>query len=69
LESTGIGIAAGIAGALGGAIASSSLGFKGVFVLVSIFGLLASSTLFLIRKQIFLKDHFAPRIPPSEKPF
>ncbi len=69
LESTGIGLAAGIAGALGGAIASSSLGFKGVFVLVSIFGLLSSSTLFLIRKQIFLKDHFAPRVPPSEKPF
>jgi hypothetical protein len=69
LESTGIGIAAGIAGALGGAIASSSLGFKGVFVLVSIFGLLSSSTLFLIRNQIFLKDHFAPRVPPSEKPF
>lgn len=69
LESTGIGIAAGIAGALGGAIASSSFGFKGVFVLVSFFGLIASSTLFFIRPNIFLKDHFAPRIPPSEKPF
>lgn len=69
LESTGIGIAAGIAGALGGAIASSTLGFKGVFALVSIFGLIASSTLFLIRPNIFLKDHFTPRVPPSEKPF
>lgn len=68
LESTGIGIAAGIAGALGGILASI-LGFKAVFVFVSIFGLMASTTLLLIRKNIFLKDHFAPRVPPSEKPF
>ena len=68
LESTGIGIAAGIAGALGGILASI-LGFKVVFVLVSVFGLIASTTLFFIRPSIFLKDHFAPRIPPSEKPF
>ncbi len=68
LESTGIGIAAGIAGALGGILASI-LGFKGVFVLVSIFGLIASTVLLLIRPNIFLKDHFTPRVPPSEKPF
>lgn len=68
MESTGIGIAAGIAGASGG-IMASFFGFKAVFVLVSVFGILSSSILLLIRNQIFLKDHFAPRIPPSEKPF
>lgn len=69
LDSTGVGFAAGIAGALGGVIASTHFGFKGVFLLVSIFGTLSSSTLLLIRKNIFLKDHFTPRLPPSEKPF
>ncbi|MBI2038575.1 MAG: MFS transporter [Candidatus Nealsonbacteria bacterium] len=68
MESTGIGFAAGLAGAVGGILASA-VGFKIVFVLVSIFGLLSSSALLLIRKNIFLKDGFAPRIPPSEKPF
>jgi len=68
LESTGIGFAAGLAGAFGGLIASA-LGFKAVFVLVSMFGLLSSAALLLIRKNIFLKDHFIPRVPPSEKPF
>lgn len=68
MESTGIGLAAGLAGAFGGLIASW-LGFKLVFVLVSIFGLASSSVLLLIRHKIFLKDGFAPRLPPSEKPF
>jgi predicted MFS family arabinose efflux permease len=68
LESTGIGLAAGIAGAFGGVLASL-LGFKIVFILVSIFGTTSSSVLLSIRHQIFLKDHFAPRVPPSEKPF
>lgn len=68
IESTGIGFAAGLAGAFGGVIASI-LGFKAVFVLVSFFGIIASSTLLLIHNQIFLKDHFTPRVPPSEKPF
>jgi len=68
LESTGIGFAAGFAGAFGGLIASA-LGFKAVFVLVSMFGLLSSAALLLIKKNIFLKDHFTPRLPPNEKPF
>ena len=68
MESTGIGFAAGIAGASGGIIASI-LGFKAIFVLVSTFGILSSLALLLIRKNIFLKDHFTPRVPPSEKPF
>lgn len=68
LESTGIGFAAGIAGAAGAWLASI-FGFQIVFILVSAFGLLASSSLLLIRKNIFLKNGFAPRVPPSEKPF
>jgi len=68
IESTGIGFAAGLAGAIGAYLASV-FGFKIVFVLVSIFGLMSSSLLILIRHQIFIKDHFAPRVPPSEKPF
>ena len=68
LESTGIGFAAGFAAAFGG-ILTAILGFKAVFLLVSIFGLSASSVLLLIRHQLFPRDHFAPRIPPSEKPF
>jgi MFS family permease len=68
LESTGIGFAAGFAGAFGGFLASN-LGFSSVFVLVSVFGLISSSTLLLIRKQISSKDGFTPRLPPAEKPF
>jgi len=68
IESTTIGFAAGFAAAFGGVIASI-LGFKSLFVLVSIFGLISSSTLLLIRHQIFPKSHFIPRVPPKEKPF
>ena len=68
IESTGIGFAAAFAGALGGILATL-FGFKIVFILVSFFGLISSSLLLLIKNQIFPKDHFKPRIPPSEKPF
>jgi len=68
IESTAIGFAFGFAAAFGGVMATI-LGFKIVFVLVSTFGLTASSVLLLIRNQIFPKDHFASKLPPSEKPF
>ena len=68
MESTGIGFAAGLAGAIGAWLASV-FSFKIVFILVSLFGLASSSTLLLIRHSLFLKNHFAPRLPPSEKPF
>jgi len=68
IESTSVGLAFGFAGALGGIIASI-LGFKIVFILVSIFGVASSFVLLLIRNQIFTKNYFAPRLPPSEKPF
>lgn len=68
LESTGIGLASGLAGAFGGMLATL-MGFQAVFVLVSFFGLISSSVLFFIRHKLFLRDHFVPRLPPNEKPF
>jgi len=68
LESTGIGFAAGMSGAFGGILATA-VGFKTVFILASIFGLTSSSLLFLIRPKLFARDHFKPRVPPTEKPF
>jgi hypothetical protein len=70
IESTGIGLAAGISGALGGLMATM-LGFKAVFVVVSFFGLLAATTLFLARKNLYSKNHFSsglPVVPSNEKP-
>jgi hypothetical protein len=68
IESTAIGFAAAFAAAFGGVLATI-LGFRTVFVLVSIFGLISSSILLFIRNQIFPRDHFLPKVPPSEKPF
>lgn len=67
LESTGIGFAAGFAGAIG-AWAVGSFGFQIVFILVSLFGLLSASALLTIRHSIFPRDHFKPLMPPLEKP-
>jgi MFS family permease len=68
IESTAIGFAAAFAAAFGGVLATI-LGFRTVFVLVSMFGLISSSVLLLIRHQILPRDHFPPRVPPREKPF
>lgn len=53
LDSTGIGLGAGLAGALGGFLAMK-FGFSSVFVLVSLFGLVSASVLVSIRRRIFL---------------
>ena len=68
LESTAIGLAAGLAGAFGGILAAA-LGFRIVFILVTIAGLASSFLLLAIKDQIFLKDHFLPKTPAKEKPF
>ena len=68
MESTGIGFAAGFAGASGAWLAAV-FGFEIVFLLVALFGILSSSLLLIVRHSIFVKDGFAPRVPPSEKPF
>lgn len=68
IESTSIGFAAGFAAAFGG-ILTTFLGFRAVFVLVSLAGLISSSVLLLARDQLFVRDHFPPKLPPREKPF
>lgn len=68
IESTGIGFAFGFAAAFGGILASF-LGFQAVFVLVSFLGLVSSSLLLFIKPHLYYKDHFAPVVPPNEKPF
>ena len=66
IESTGIGLGAGLAAALGG-ILVTAFGFDFVFILVALFGLLATTTLFGIRRDLFLHNHFAPAVPLQEK--
>lgn len=66
IESTSLGLAAGFAAALGG-ILTSILGFRSVFILVAILGLLSSSTLLLLRNKIFPRDHSVPSLPPKDK--
>lgn len=67
IQSTGIGLAAAFAAAFGGILAAF-LGFKAVFILVSLFGLTSSSLLLLIRDQLFDEKDFEPKAPPKEKP-
>jgi MFS family permease len=67
IESTGIGIAASFAGA-GGGILAAAFGFKLVFLLLGVFGILSSSALLFIKPHLFHKDHFAFKIPPIDKP-
>lgn len=68
IQSTAIGLAAGFAAAFGGILATT-LGFKVVFILVSIFGLIASSFLFFIRNRILPKEKETRLIIPPTKMF
>lgn len=68
IESTVIGLAFAFSAAFGGVIATI-LGFKIVFVLVSLFGLISTLILSSIQKQLFPQDHFISRFPPKEKSF
>ncbi len=68
IESTGLGFAAGISGAIGGLLVTV-LNFKFAFVLMSLFGLLASTVLLSIRKNLYPRSHFIPTVPANEKPF
>lgn len=69
IESTGLGIAAGFSAAFG-AILAGFLGFKIVFLLVSAFGILSASNLFLMKKAL-LSSHGHSDLPilPKENPF
>jgi len=66
-DSTGIGFAAAFAAAFGGMIAAS-LGFRAVFILITVFGLFSTLILLSIRDQLVLAKPFKPKLPPSEKP-
>ncbi len=67
-ESTGIGIAFGFAAAFGGFLATI-LGFKVLFILVSVLGLASTFILLAIRKHLFQENHFIPTVPPKEELF
>jgi predicted MFS family arabinose efflux permease len=67
IDSTGIGLAAAFAAAFGGMIAAF-LGFKVLFILISIFGLSSTFVLFSIRNQLLTKKPLEPKLPPAEKP-
>ena len=67
MESTFLGIGAGIAGGMGGIIASV-YGFGAVFVCVSSFNIISVIFLFLIKNDISLKNKGTIRIKPI-KPF
>ena len=54
-ESSSLGLGVGIAGIIGGFVAKSS-GFAPLFILVSVFGILGSFLLLVIRKDISPKD-------------
>jgi hypothetical protein len=68
LRSTGLGFSSGIAGAVGG-IMVAFFGFKIIFVLVSIFTIISSVLLLMIRKDIAPHDKVLPRVPRSRLPF
>jgi MFS family permease len=65
IQSTAVGFAFAFAAAFGGIIASF-LGFKVVFFLVSLFGLIASTFLLVIRNQLFKKEHAKANIPQKK---
>lgn len=68
IESTGIGFAAGLSGALGGLLVTF-FNFKIVFVLMSLFGLFSTTFLLPIWRNLYPRSHFVPTVPPNEKPF
>jgi len=68
LESTFLGIAAGVTGAIGGLIAAL-FGFSVVFILVSFFNMISVFLLLSIKNNIFPTDHRFPRVPPIKPGF
>lgn len=66
IHSTSFGFAAGLAAAFGGIIATF-LGFKAIFILVSLLGLGSAFCVWLIRNRIFPTDRSLPTVPPVEE--
>lgn len=68
VESTSLGFAAGITGAVGG-IMVASFGFAIIFILVGGFTIFSASLLLLIHKEIAPRDHIPFRVPPFRHHF
>lgn len=68
MRSTFLGLATGIAGAIGGIIVAV-FGFEIVFILVGVITMLSVLILFIIYKELSPRDHFFPRVPPIKSPF
>lgn len=68
LESTGLGMGAGIAGAVGGILAAT-FGFKIVFILVGSLTILSSILLLFIYREIAPREKIQPPVPPFRTPF
>jgi len=66
MDSTFLGIGAGITGAIGG-ITVAFFGFKIVFVLVGTLYIVSSLLLLLIHKEILPRDHIFPKYFPFQK--
>ena len=66
IESTALGFAAGLAAAFGGILAGT-VGFKVVFLIVCVFGLLSSFLLLLIRNHVSSPKRVSQPLPPKEK--
>ncbi|MFH1462693.1 MAG: MFS transporter [bacterium] len=64
LDSSALGIGAGIAGIIGGTIAKT-FGFVPLFVGVSVFGIISSLIIFLIKKDLLPKE----KVYPMPKPY
>ncbi len=60
MDSTAFGLAAGFFAAFGGILATL-LGFRVIFILVTLFGTCSSLLLLLIRKEIFPREFFVPK--------
>ncbi len=67
LRSTSLGFAAGIAGAVGGILASI-FGFQIVFILVGSFTMISTILLLLIHKEMAPHDNLFPRFPMFKFP-
>lgn len=65
IQSTVIGFAIGLAAIFGGLIATF-LGFKVIFLLVALFGLISTTLLFAIKRDLLLPDHSTPKMPSKE---
>ncbi|MCD6402689.1 MFS transporter [bacterium] len=68
LESTSLGLGAGIAGAIGGVLVAI-FGFKIIFILGGTLTMISACLLLLIHKEISPRDKLFPQIPPLRFPF